>query len=97
MADRNINASRKRILWCWRRYPVSRPEVAATPSITLIREFDVYLTKIDGSQHHGPINLSAADTLRQLSEAGRGAAIGKALSLPSAERRERHDALFRVL
>ena len=72
MADRNINASRKRILWCWRRYPVSRPEVAATPSITLIREFDVYLTKIDGSQHHGPINLSAADTLRQLSEAGRG-------------------------
>ena len=35
--------TKKRFLWCWRRRPLVRPEVAA---------------EIDGSQHHGSISLS---------------------------------------
>ena len=50
--------TKKRFLWCWRRRPLARPEVAAASPIILDREFDVYLVEIDGSQHHGSISLS---------------------------------------
>ena len=58
MPDRDINATRKWFVWCWRRRSLSTPEVAAAPSIILDKGNLTYLKKIDGSQHPGSISLS---------------------------------------
>jgi hypothetical protein len=58
MADRDINATRKRFLLCSRRRSRSTPEVAAAPSIILDKGNLTYLKKLDGSQHPGSISLT---------------------------------------
>jgi hypothetical protein len=58
MPDRDINATRKRFVWCWHRRSLSTPEVAAPPPIILDKGNLTYLKKIDGSQHPGSISLN---------------------------------------